>query len=265
MKKYTNQNQLSIHCTSIIEGIIIGIKESLEYKANTIALLFVMLFNFIIFISLFSITNNLFLQRLNWNLIDFSMFILLSYFCNRFYYIFDARYLFKRLLLGELNVALTKPINPFIYQNLKMINGQDLIVLPFILIPISILLTYYNTNFFIFLILLILMVLYNIVVSQFTGSIGFFSKMFPYTIHMFDKQMFNTVRTFTPKVFEFSFAKNIIYVLYFSLMGFGLVEFLLQREYIVEYFYYSFFIIIVLSSITFLNWKYGLKRYEAFG
>lgn len=265
MEKYSKQNDILKSLNVIIQGLIIGVKESLEYKANTLALLFVMAFNFIILLGVFMITSNIFLQQLQWTLIDFTMFILLSYFCNRFYYLFDVRYLFKRLLLGELNVALTKPTNPFIFQNLKMINGQDIIVLPVLIIPVLALLFTYEFNILMFIFFFVLMCIYNIIFAQFTGSLGFFSKMLPLTLHSFDKQFLNTIRVFTPKVFEFSLARNIIYVLYFSLMGFGLVELLLQREYIIQYFYYSILVMGVLSGITYLNWKFGLKQYEAYG
>ena len=114
MEKYLNQNEFKRNLNTVIQGLIIGFKESLEYPANTIALLFVMTLNFTIYFFIFTISNNLFLQSLNWELIDFSIFMLLTNFCNRFFYIFDSRYLFRRLLDGELNVVLTK--SSFTYE-----------------------------------------------------------------------------------------------------------------------------------------------------
>ena len=265
MKKYTKQSEFKRNWSTLIEGLKIGIKERLEYPANTIGLLFVILLNFIIFVFIFTIAEDLFLQDLNWNIIDFSMFIFLSSFCNCFYYMSNTRYLFRGLLNGELNIALTKPSSSFIFQNIKMIDGSDVIVPFFLIIPILFLIFYYDTNFLAFSFFLISMCIYNSIFAQCIGSFAFLSKMLPLTFHTIHQEMVAVTRTFTPKVFEFSFAKHYIYTLYFSLSGFGLVELLLNKEYILQYFYYSYVVMIVLVLITYLNWKYGLKRYEAYG
>ena len=232
MEKYANQGVFRRNWNTLIEGLKIGIKEKLEYPANTIGLLFVICLNFVIYIFIFTIAENLFLQHLNWELLDFSMFLFLSYFCNRFYYIFYIVHLSKKLLEGELNIALKKPSNVFVFQNIKLINGQDFIVLPFLLIPIILLFPYYETNFLVFLLFFLSMCIYNVIFAQFVGSFAFLSKMLPLTLQAVNKEMVAVTRTFTPKVFEFSFAKHYIYTLYFSLMGFGLVELLLNKEYI---------------------------------
>ena len=266
MEKYTSINSFSINRNVLFQGIIISLKERMEYPGNTIALLFVMTLNFSIYMFMFTITSNLFLENLNWTLKEFSLFILFSYFCNRFFYVFDARFLFRRLLLGELNVSLTKPAKPFILENTRMMNGQDLIVLPFIGIPALIIFLSgeYQISLILLFILILFMCWYNFILSQCIGSFGFISKMLPWTLHRIDKELLGTTRVFTPKVFETSLLKNFVYILPSTLMGFGLIEFLLGKTYIYEYFLYAIIFSIILIGITILNWSGGLKKYEAF-
>lgn len=265
MGKYIKQSEFKRNYNTLVEGIKIGIKNAIEYKVNIYFSIALRIVIFSIFSSIYILFEELIFSHLNWTIQDFQLALLLILFFDHIFFLFFIEKLNTLLLSGDLNSILNKPTNPFILVNYKLINGQDFVT-PLFLFPFIIyFILNYSFNILLFLILIIIIIFFNLIFVQFIGSFAFFSKEFPRLLFGVDKEIKRTIRNFTPKVFDFSSFGFIVYLLPTSLMGFGLVEFLLGRYYILSYFIISFIISIVLCVITILMWRYGLKRYEAFG
>ncbi len=237
-----------------------------QYKSNLYSVIgfdIVLLFVFILFFQIYAGLVN---EILNWTKYDFIVYYFTLYFGSKGKWLFSLQFFREHLLRGDLNIYLTKPMNIFIFENLKITNAATLITLPisFILFIVSAILGDYNyLNIFYGSILLIIGTFFEIILINFVESISFFIKDNRFLSDITFKLIY-TNEKITPKIF--SNLSNIFYLLSTSIYGYFVIE-ILNNKFKTFLYFLPYIIIFYLSlsiGIYFL-WKIGLEKYEAFG
>lgn len=256
----------------IRENLRIVYRLSLEYKVNFWTSIFEHNFYVAIFVVFFHIFYQNFADIINWRLEDFVLMVLLIDMIIVISYIFvGGKPLFAMMQRGQLNNYLTKPKNVFKQYFFHNLSSNYCINFISNLIVYSLIIYFYNIKlynlvlgFFIFLLLCVLFLSFFV----FWGSLDFYFKRFGEAVYQ------GTIRHFIhllPKTYPIQFFSDFKYknILLFSPSFF--VSFLLVpvlRNDSISNLSFKIFIIIILivffNFITFLNWKFGLKRYEGF-
>ncbi|MCA9495510.1 MAG: ABC-2 family transporter protein, partial [Nanoarchaeota archaeon] len=201
---------------------------------------------------------------------DYILFIVFSNTIHLFIgFIFWGKHLFYMIKSGEINIYLIRPINPFLFYNFRTLSIPAFLFLVVNIFLIIISLIYTNTNIFnlSFIVVFILLIFLTLILSMFLDSLDFiklglsspFQRIYYRSMEvtrMYPSQFFTT--------FKYNFLLFLFQGYYLTLVLIPILNgksiFLFLNE-------LSILIIIILSFSlgTYINWKYGLKYYEAFG
>lgn len=252
---------------------IISFKAPIEYKANFYMTLInglafipaLILFGYVLF--------SVILNQFSWTILEYVLFIfLIDIYMDITGYFHAGRSLENLIKSGDLNMYLTKPTNPFIsYVFAKSFNTSLFIAITTLSYSIILLVLGFTTTIldfllgvFLFLMLCLIGTLFYQFLISFTWFIyesDFFFRDLKWRIE------YEVLGRYPALFFEkwsFLFLIMIFPAYYISSW---LIPILSFSQIKVEYFE-----ILILISMTFIsiigiiiNWKYGLKRYEAFG
>ena len=209
----------------------------------------------------YKIYGDLIFEILDWELYDFMILFFLVLTLSKIKHLFSFKYLLGNLLSGNLNSYLTKPVNTFIFQNLQSLTGAGIVAFIF-----SIFLSFYfllnMNNLLLVFILFLFAFLFEWLFNNFFWSFSFFMKN-EFLVGLAIFTSFEAEKM-TPKVFD-KFYFN-FFMLFPTIIGsFWIIEISKGRFYPLEYLPYVFILFLIFIVGTIFNWKYGLKRYEAFG
>ncbi|MCA9495511.1 MAG: hypothetical protein KC589_01095 [Nanoarchaeota archaeon] len=256
---------------SIKETLIILFKTFLEYKTNGFSAFLIQIFYASSMILLYYIINLNFSQYIPWKFEDFLLFLFISFiiFDLGGFLLWDSN-LFVAIKKGTLNTILSKPINPFL---MNLINGagsniyvyftSDLIILPIIIWYFDIQIVNISLFFIFFLLVLYLHFIFmNLIQSfewRYLGISNIFMDIFWKLENLFDSYPEPFFRGSTIYKFLFLFPSFFVgSLLVPTLRGYEVILFNYQISILI-------FLIILFTFITYINWRYGLKHYEAFG
>lgn len=259
-----SENRIFRNLNFAKEIYIQAFKQLKEYPVNFWSLLYFDIIISVVYLFFYVIMQDITFIFLNWTYFDFIVFYLSISLITKATYFFQIRAFNLKLLGGDLNVWRTKPINTFLATSLQ--NKDSGIYTTFIFVPIILFFILWGDfqNYLLAFFILLFSLLYYIVFLDFFESIAFIIKENNFLIRM-SKDIHYLNEKYTPKVFENSF----LFFLYFlptALFGYFFIEVLNGRTGD----FFNYFIGILTTFLFFilglyLLWKYGLKRYEAFG
>lgn len=256
-----------------IENFIIAHKRLVEFKVNLFNVLFVhimQIFGFLIFG--FVLISN-FGDIIGWKIEDYMVFITIStigyyFFAHNF---IAFKYLHKKIVNGELNMFLFRPLNPLLQYILKTDFSVNVFILNSILY-LSILEFYFDyeiLKIIIIIPLLIFIGIVNLIVYFLLESVSFFSLELGRTLRLFIEGTIDRKFLF---FYPANFFENSIYLMIVSIFPFAMYSLLimplLQGK---ENLYLETQITILLVILIFgtmalhFMWKKGLEKYEAYG
>lgn len=245
----------------------LALKENKEYKAQFWSVVLFDLILVCVILIFYTIYGNLINSILNWNLIDFFLLFCFQLLAGKFFWMHNLRFFSQRLLQGELNLYLVRPINSFFISSIKFISGSNILTgIVLFVITIGTIFTNSYENILLSILIWFLGSIYYLIFVDFLYSFGFFIKESNFLVDLFNYELNFAIESYTPKMFENSLFKYIAFLLPSAIYGFFAVEALKGRfdllMYFLPYILISFFI--MLFGVI-LMWHYGLKKYEAFG
>ena len=148
-----------------------------EYKADFWSMMFFDTILLISFMIAYIVIGNLLSTVLNWNIGDFFLmfcFVLLGW---KILWIHSLRGFSSRLLNGDLNIAIVKPLNVYFNITTEQINFQNIIsgIGLFLIAIVYIIYTNIYQNFLLAFFVFIFASMYLIVLFNFIQSFSFFS------------------------------------------------------------------------------------------
>lgn len=260
---------LKRHLIYIKESFVLMFKYLIEYKINIYSMFITIItWHFSQFI-LISIISNNFGELISWEFKDFILFIILA---NYLYFLVGlfswGNVLFSILKKGDLNGLLTKPLNNKIKFYFYKLDGPSLIFILMSIIYTSVLLIIYEIkilNISLFIPIALLVTFLNVF---FWLTLDTFEliKMGITNNLLFIREISDNLQLYPSGFFKFTnfkFILNLVPIYFISSLLIPIatnkiINLKLQLTYL-------FSILIVLFIIFFINWHYGLKKYEAFG
>jgi len=248
----------------IFERVRLAFRENSEYKANLWTAILANSVRLFVLMLFFFVFENLIGEILGWSNYDFMLYSGLILAGQKVAYFVSVRKFKYHLLVGDLNIILCKPINSLLFQFFKRLHGAVLIVCP-ILVSFVVILMFlgdYENYLLAIFVFLFGMAFHSLYISIFE-SLAFFFKESGFLVNLYTD--FNySVNGFTPKMME-----NLSSVFYFipgALCGYFVIEILLGRvEQLLGIFGILCLVFICLCFGLKVIWKFGLRRYEAFG
>jgi len=248
--------------------IILGLKENKEYKANLFSIFLTDIMYLITSIFFYLILQDLIGDEiLNWSAFDFMLYGFLVYLSFKFIRMLSFSSLPRFLILGKLNVILTKPITPFLFLSTQGFRGFRFVSISYLFLIILSLIFYNNySNIFLGILVYFYGLFYLIVLYNFLYSLSFVTKSISWIFNIYTPITMMT-RNYTPKLFT-NFSWNLFFNLQpIAICGYYTIE-VLKGNFLFfsnNYFLYSLIILFILIFFIYLLWKIGLKKYEAFG
>lgn len=264
---FRKRNSILKHVEIFFIKCIISLKENKEYKTQ---LWFVILFDTILFFMMmifYIVYGNLVFEFLEWSSYDFMVFFLIQLLTAKVLWLHFLRYFSTRLVRGDLNQVLVKPVNSYFFTNTLQINGANIVtgIVLFFIIVFFLIFGHYNNILLASLIWLIGTIFY-IVYYNFFASLAFFMKSSDYILDMANSKLNFVVEEYTPKLFLNSGFRWIAFLLPGSFYGFFTIEALKGRfDLLFKFLPFILLFWTVLTLFLVIAWKIGLKRYEAYG
>ncbi|NQZ84551.1 MAG: ABC-2 family transporter protein [Nanoarchaeales archaeon] len=257
---------LSRYFNFFITKIYMGFIEIKEYKVNTLIILLndiIYMYITFIFINLFS---NLTSYFDTWSNFDKFTYLILLYSGVRIMRYFLLRRFSQKLKSGELNLYLTRPLNPFIFAATNGINSVTVFsTFPVIISFIYIIIVGSYQNILLTILLHIFGIFYFALILNVCMSFAFFMKEF-FLGRFITDDLVPLSEKFTPASFS---GNNILEMLFYllptSFYGYLCIELLKGNFIVLDYMFYGFLVFTILLVLLIIMWKFGLKRYEAFG
>ena len=267
MEKYKRQNNFQRHFDYFKERIIISVKSFIEYKGNFYSIFISEVFTYIITLVFYfvyiDLSENSFLD---WNLLNFLIFLLLVKFSLRFNNLFYFSGFSKKLLNGDLNSKLLKPISPYFAMILNLASGKIVMTsITFILLVIILLYSNFE-NYFLALLIWIIGFIGSTFLVNTLAILSFFLKGnigLPFIKN--EVEMISKNFTYAPFENQFLISKILFLFLPQSLIAYLTLNILLGKIiYFSIYFIPVLFYSIIIILFHLFLWKIGLKKYEAF-
>lgn len=241
-------------------------KENSEYKINLWSAIGINIVTLIIGFIFFDVYSNVLGNDiLDWNIKDFFIYMLITLAGSKSFHIFSLKRFNISLVTGKLNVALIRPINPFIYMSVSELRGPVLIVFPMLLLSIFLALFFYDyANVFFFFLFFVFGFFYFSMYNNIFQLLAFFMMNNIYYIDL-ASQTNGISRQYIPKTFD-GFSFNFFYFLPSSI--FGYFNILILKDNILDVLVFIPYLIgsfVLMLLISFLLWKIGMSKYEAFG
>lgn len=249
------------------ESIIIGIKKIREFPANYISSIIVVLASFLSsYFLMYLFTLNLIndFTRLE---ILFFLFMLNANGCIFWMFNKAPRGVFIDRMNGEFNQLLIRPVNTILFYTFKEIKSRWIINSILLTFIFSFLILINNLPFFKFLLVYATSFIFGylyITIIYFWDALGFLNiKTLSHPIFFLNGKL----ASYPPTIYE-KFEFKLIFLL-FPLVLYGVSTLYYFDRLPLSYFLITLSIAFVLSLIfnlmTYYLWKYGLKRYEAYG
>lgn len=250
----------------LVEMVRIQFKSLLEYKANLYAVLFFDTIVTIVFGFFFFIFGEFVFEILGWVERDFIFYFILLLVAAKCKWFFSLMNFSQRLLLGELNLVLTKPVNSFFFECMRNMTGATVVTIPLAFICFLGCCFYFKVSWFLVLssiLVLMLGVIFEIIWVNFFESFAFFVKRNEFLVFLYFRLIFFNEK-YTPKIME-SVSKW-SYLLSTSIYGYFVIEILNDRfDVFFNFLPWIFGVGVVVGFLTYFMWVIGLKRYEAYG
>ncbi len=255
-------------------SLLLNLKQTFEYKVNVyfnILTSLSFLFMHMFFVFLF---QSNFPTILDWGVEEILFFVFIS----QFVFQFTAAFMYYtnltlELLKGTVNLYLTRPTNVYLQQFLTSSKLRPIVMSIFYMTAIFVLIVYFRIRIsFIELIMSLFMLfvscLFLILLMRFIDSLSFHMKANKALIRNIFKDVTNTLHAYPATMFSNTSLRYVLLLLpqvyysaYLTRVFFGYVSY---DEYL-----FLIGIEILLSSVLalgiWINWHYGLKKYEAFG
>ncbi|MCA9459382.1 MAG: hypothetical protein KC550_02425 [Nanoarchaeota archaeon] len=254
----------------IIESLKLSRKELFEFKSNIYSSILVQTFFYTIMFIFYFILYSNFIGTISLSLNDFILFVIFANTIHLFIgFIFWGKHLLYLIKSGEINIYLIRPINPFIFYNIRTLSVPAFLFMMINIFFISVILIYTKSNIFnfSFIFVFILLIILTLTISMFLDSLDFIRLGLSSPFQRIYYRAMEITRMYPSQFFD-SFKYNLVLFLF---QGYYLTSVLipiLNGRSISLYFNELLIlvsIIFIFSLGTYLNWKYGLKNYEAFG
>jgi len=253
------------------ECFVLLFKKLVEYKTNFLMVFFVQIIHMIVYWLMMIFLFDNFSDLGNWAFEEFVLFFIL----NDFLIVFSGIFIWKSwiansIIKGDFNNYLNKPINPYLFFFFLNMNFDSIvygIVASFLYFGVLVFYGVSLVNVFLGSGLLFLVFIFFVVIYEFFYSLdwillGLTNKVWkPYS-------SFNEIfRMYPGKFFEnfkfriFLFMSPLFFVATLVVPIFRGIEVVYFFEQVCFLVTFSLFLV----GLTFFVWKYGLKRYEAFG
>jgi len=271
MQQYVNQNNFRKYVNFLLTRFKIAFFTSKEYKSNLYSHILSDLVIITTYMIFFKIVLGLIGDNLNWIYFDFWIYFLLLGIAAKSMYNFTLRKFSKILLKGDFNIVQLQPINRFLNSVTQQITGHGMIT-TFNFVIILIISIIYKSNLYTFTniilatLFFIFGTIYFYIYINFFESFAFFFKNIEQTVRFANNQINYINEFYTPKVFENTKLKDFFFLLPSGLYGYLTVEILKGNYFLsLHYLYYAIVIFVIFCVSIALLWKFGLKKYEAFG
>ena len=248
----------------VLTKIKITFKENKEYKFNLWSGIFTNIFIVLVLVLFWSVFSNLTSEIIKWDFNNFILYSVLTLAGTKSYFLFCIRRLNMFLISGELNLVLSNPINNILYLFFQKLTAQELVIFP-ILITVSgiLVLNGVYTNYLFAIFVFIFGMFFHSLVISTIECLAFFMKNNLF-LYEFYSDLKYSLRHFTPKMYE-----NLSFAFYYfptSFSGYFVIEILKGRTDLILSMSFNLFIIsFIFILILIYLFKFGLKRYEAFG
>lgn len=256
----------------IKELLIIQFKIIKEYKINVIYSFISGSLYTLIYLFFLTIFNLNFGHIINWGINEFFYFVIITSSIKIISWIFRGNLNLKLTLIkGQMNNLLVKPINiklQYFLNSASLSYGAHFII--YFLILIIFLINIFDKIAFLRIIISIAFSLYGIFgvlsVFYFIDSFAFFIKENSFILKNYFS-IYSLFDIYPAQLFQ-NWIKNIIWIFPSVYFGAYSTQFLFNHISYLELFklfiYQNILIIICVIGI-YINWKIGLKKYEAFG
>ncbi len=239
-----------------------------EYKANLYSVFLIQ----IVFISIsyftsFIIASN-FGQVIGWNFLDFLVYQVLI----RIIYQFSGIFLWGKsishsIINAQFNNHLVMPLNIKLKYYFNNLSSSGYIYILFSLCELLILLIFFyqrEINYLILLTTLLFLIVYHFLIHQSLETMGFHYKKLDHQLLRLYYPLTNILSSYPINYFQFFSFRNLLIFIPHSI----LVFFIFPSSITISLF--TFYVILIVVSfllvlILIINWKIGLKKYEAYG
>ncbi len=249
MKEINKINTFRKHINFMKEIYSQAFKQIKEYPANFFSVFYFDIILTLVYLLFYNIFQDISKEFLSWSYYDFILFYVSISLITKATYWFRLRYFNLKLLNGDLNIWISKPINPFLALSLR--DKDSAIYTTFIFIPILLILLFfgeYSNYLFSFLILFFGLIYYVFFISFFQ-SFAFFIKDISFIVSV-SNQLHYLNEQFTPRVFRDSILW-FLYLLPNALIGYFYIEIL--KNNFLEFYYYFFGIL--FTFLFFYTWN----------
>lgn len=244
----------------------IALKTSVEYKAQMYSMLifdtvlfFVMIFFYTTFL------GGIGFEILGWGFPEFVLLYCFNLLGGKFLWLSNLYGFSHRLLSGEINQYLVRPVSCFIMSSSKLINGQNFVSMV-LLFSFTIFWLFYHSFSNIFFVLSLMFlgwVFYSLFYLLF-DSLSFFIKnteFITYSFKIFDYRL----QAYTPAFFrDFKFFR-LLSIFPCVLYSYLPIEVARGNFIVLDLYLIPVLMVMIFMTFTiYLLWKFGLKRYEGF-
>lgn len=248
------------------ERFKMSLKQAFEYKANFYAMIlfdFVLFFTSMFFYSVF--LGDVGKDILDWGNNEFVLLFCFGLLSGKFLWFFNLFEFSERLLSGELNLYLVRPINSFFMASLKFMSGHNIISGAILLIFTVFWLIFkdFHNLFFVILLMFIGWIFFSLL-YLFADSFAFVFKNVEFVrvplTRMNSILQFHTIAFFE----KTSFVKVLAM---FPCVLYSYIPIEVARGNFSVLYYYGPSILISMFCLVvgiFLLWKFGLKNYEGY-
>jgi len=247
----------------------------IEYKANVFMCFIEHLVYFSSIVLIFNIIFSNFSEVINWKLSDYVLFfVLIDWICaSSGIFVWRTPSLRHSIIQGDFNIILLRPIPKFLGYFFSNLNGNLLIyTIMNPIIHITTLIIFFNIelhNIFIAIMIWTLVLINFTLMYEFFHSFEFLATSSSRSIKIiFDEINYSLANNYPLQFFNKLDLKGIL--LFLSPLFFvGSLIIPILRNYPIWNFQLQIFIllisIIIFITGIYINWRYGLKKYEAYG
>lgn len=239
-----------------------------EYKANLYSVFLIqIIFVSISYFTSFIIASN-FGEIIGWSFIDFLVYQAIIKIIYQFSGIFLwGKSISYSIIYAQFNNHLVMPLNIKLKYYFNNLSSSGYIYILFSLIELLILLIFFyqrELNYSLLLFTVIILMIYHFFIHQSLETMGFHYKKLDTALLKLYYPITNILSSYPINYFQFFKFKNILIFIPHSILVFIIFPSSITISLTL---FYVIFIIIILSLITIviLNWKLGLKKYEAYG
>jgi ABC-type uncharacterized transport system permease subunit len=239
-----------------------------EYKSNLYSVFLIQIvFVSISYFIMFLIASN-FGDVIGWSYLDFIIYTaLIKMITQAVGFFIWGNSISASILSGSLNTHLLRPTDIKFQYYFSNLSSSAFIFFIFSVLEVIILLLFFDSNFQIslfFLLIIFLLFVYQFLFFQVIETLGFYYKQLDQQILKLIYPINSTLSSYPIDFFNKMRFKEILFIIVYSLLA--LLLFPSTYHYDKNMVLLITLMLIVVFFVIFtLNWKNGLKKYEAFG